>query len=123
MRETRRTFVFAMAAAAGSLASPAALLPQRPINPPPPPAPGETQPPFGQGPDNHTLDASKRALLLKNEREFRAGVERLYQLSSELRNEVEKTLTSDVLSVRAYKKTEAIERLAKELKNKAKGIS
>jgi hypothetical protein len=58
--------------------------------------------------------------LQENEREFRAGIERLYQLTSELRDEVQKTVSSDVLSVRIYKKTEQIEKLAKQLKNKAK---
>ncbi|HXN51440.1 MAG TPA: hypothetical protein VN943_05830 [Candidatus Acidoferrum sp.] len=57
----------------------------------------------------------------ENEREFRAGVERLYQLTSELRDEVQKTVTSEVLSIRMYKRTEEIEKLAKQLKSKAKG--
>jgi hypothetical protein len=48
-------------------------------------------------------------------------VERLYQLTGELRDEVLKTTTADVLSVRMYKKTEEIEKLAKQLKAKAKG--
>jgi hypothetical protein len=65
--------------------------------------------------------AAKRAMLLRNEKEFREGVERLYRLISELREEVEKTATTDVLSLRMVKKTEEIEKLAKVLKNKAKG--
>src|SRR6266851_5014959 len=51
----------------------------------------------------------------------RAAVERLYQLTSELRDEVQKTVTSDVLSIRMYKKTEEIEKLVKQIKSKAKG--
>ena len=64
--------------------------------------------------------SAKRALQ-ENEREFRAGVERLYQLTSELHDEVQKTSTNDVLSIRMYKKTEEIEKLAKQIKSKAKG--
>lgn len=121
MRKTRRFFVFALAATAGSFASPRGLLPGQRITPPPPPAPAETQLPIGAGHNAAAVDSARRALLIRNEREFRAGIEQLYQLASDLRNEVEKTITSDVLSVRTYKKTEAIEKLAKQLKNKAKG--
>jgi hypothetical protein len=53
--------------------------------------------------------------------EFREGVERLYQLTAELRQDVQQTPTSAVLSVPMVKKAEAIEKLAKQLKNKAKG--
>jgi heme oxygenase len=65
--------------------------------------------------------AAKRAILLEQEKEFREGVERLYTLTRELRDEVQKTTTTVVLSVHIYKKTEEIEKLAKQLKNKAKG--
>jgi heme oxygenase len=65
--------------------------------------------------------AAKRARLIQNEKEFREGVEHLYQLTSDLRDELQKTVTTDVLSVRMVKKTEEIEKLAKLLKNKAKG--
>ena len=80
--------------------------------------------PTGQDKDNPPgLDpqAAKKAELRRNEKEFREGVERLYQLSSELRDEVAQTPTTGVLSVRMYKKTEEIEKLAKQLKSKAKG--
>ena len=67
------------------------------------------------------MAAAKRARMQQDEKEFREGVERLYQLSGELREEVQKTATTEVLSVRMVKKTEEIEKLAKLLKNKAKG--
>ena len=117
MRETRRGFVIALTGAAGCVSiPPLALMGQRPITPPPPPAPAETQPnPVSAAPG---ADAARRALLLRNEREFRAGVEDLYRLSSALRDEVQKTATRDGFSVHIYKETEAIEKLAKRLKNK-----
>ena len=65
--------------------------------------------------------AAKRARMLQNEKEFREGVEKLHQLTTEVRDELEKTMTTDVLSVRMVKKMEEIEKLAKSLKNKAKG--
>lgn len=64
---------------------------------------------------------ARKAQLAQNEKEFREGVDRLYELSGELRDEVQKTPSSGVLSVSMYKKTEEIEKLAKRLKNKAKG--
>jgi len=60
-------------------------------------------------------------MLLQNEKEFRDGVEQLYVLVNELKEEVEKTATTDVLSVRMYKKANEIEKLAKQIKNKVKG--
>jgi hypothetical protein len=65
--------------------------------------------------------AARHAQLVRDEKEFREGVERLYQLTSELRQVVQQTPTSAVLSVPMVKKAEAIEKLAKQLKNKAKG--
>jgi len=61
-----------------------------------------------------------RARLLQNEKEFREGVERLYQLTSGLRDELQKTPTANVFSVHLVKQTEAIEKLAKRLKSQAK---
>ena len=121
MRETRRRFVLAFAAVAGCFTAPEALLfAQRRGGFPDPPQPAEKQNPAAATLDDSNRP-SPRKLLLQNEREFRAGVERLYQLASELRDEVQKTVTTEVLSLRMYKKTEEIERLAKQLKSKAKG--
>lgn len=90
--------------------------------------PGMPKPPLPAEPDQDKdspqgLDpqAAKRAQLRRNEKEFREGVERLYQLSGELRDEVTQTPSAGVLSVRMYKKTEEIEKLAKQLKAKVKG--
>lgn len=73
-------------------------------------------------PDPQGAAAAKRAALQQNEKDFREGVERLYKLTTELREVVQKTVTTDVLSVQMVKKTEEIEKLAKFLKNKAKGV-
>jgi hypothetical protein len=87
---------------------------------PKPPTPGDPQErdKNADAPDPQTVN---RTSMRQNEKEFRAGVERLYQLSSELREEMQKTPTTNVLSVRMYKKTEEIEKLAKQLKRKARG--
>jgi hypothetical protein len=80
----------------------------------------ETQnPAAGQAkPEQQT---ARRIALQKNEKEFRSGVDRLYQLASELKQEVEKLPTSEIFSVQMFKKTEEIEKLAKQLKAKARG--
>ena len=121
MRETRRRFVLALAALAGGVSARESLLfAQRRRGFPAPPEPPEKQNPATAAPDDVGHQSAKRALQ-ENEREFRAGVERLYQLTSELHDEVQKTSTNDVLSIRMYKKTEEIEKLAKQIKSKAKG--
>jgi hypothetical protein len=65
--------------------------------------------------------SAKRVALQQNEKEFRAGAERLYRLVSELKQEVDKTVTTEIFSVQMYKRTEEIEKVAKLLKSKAKG--
>jgi hypothetical protein len=124
MLETRRNFVWALAAMGGLvMAVNGRGLAQRPTqrmpSPPSPADPQEQDKKEAAGtPDSQV---AKRMQLLENEKEFRAGVARLYQLSSELQDELQKTPTQDVLSIRMYKKMEEIEKLAKQLKNRAKG--
>ena len=115
MLETRRVFVLAMAGAAGFLAAEEGrLFGQYPPTPPPPPQPAETPNPAEMHSDPRATAAARRARMQQNEKE-------LYQSTSELREEVQKTTTTEVLSVHMVKKTEGIEKLAKLLKNKAKG--
>lgn len=122
MRESRRRFFASAALLSGSFAVPKGIsFAQFPPTPPPPPKPAQVPNPAENRTDPVAVAAARRARLLQNEREFREGVERLYQLTSELRDELQKTVTTDVLSVRMVKKTEEIEKLAKLLKSKAKG--
>jgi hypothetical protein len=121
MRESRRAFVMKVATAASTLATmPTMLCAQRPIIPPPPPEPAEKGNPADVHSNPAASAAAKRALLLKNEKEFREGVERLYQFTSALRDELQKTATTDVFSLHIVKQTEEIAKLAKLLKSKAK---
>jgi hypothetical protein len=123
MNDTRRKFMIGLAA--GSILAIGAdlLFGQRHM-----PRPNlKQQPNF---PQNSIADqlgkavdpkAAKAAVLLQNEQEFRESVERLSVLVNELKEEVEKTAATDVLSVRTYKKAQEIEKLAKQIKTKAKG--
>jgi hypothetical protein len=121
MRESRRRFFVSAALLSAALVPNGISFAQFPPTPPPPPKPAETPNPAEIHSDPAAAAAAKRARLLQNEKEFREGVERLYQLASDLRDELQKTMTTDVLSIRMVKKTEEIEKLAKLLKNKAKG--
>ena len=113
-----RKLALAATLAAASLATCAAYS-QRRAPFPEPPAPARQQNPAEPGPPSSQRAA--HAQLLQNERDFRAGVDRLYQLATELREEVQKTPGAEILSVRTFKKTEEIEKLAKQLKSKSKG--
>ena len=124
MGETRRSFLMTLAAAAScSVATHGTVFRQvRNTKPfPTPPASAETQNPAEKNGTTLDSQSAKRAALKHNEREFRAGVDRLYHLASELKQEVDKTGTKEVFSVRMYKRMEEIEKVAKSLKGRAKG--
>jgi hypothetical protein len=124
MAETRRNFIFEIVATGGALT----ILPkggwaqEQNSNPgmPKRPAPGD---PLERDKNaDHTDPKTVQKVVLKqNEKEFRTGVEKLYQMTGELKEELEKTPTTEVLSVKMYKKMQEIEKLAKQLKDKAKG--
>jgi len=124
MWETRRRFLITLGAAASySIATDGSLFAQaRKNNPfPTPPESAETQNPAEAAAGNRDPQNAKRVAMQQNEKEFRADVDRLYQLASELKQEVDKTVTTEVFSVQMYKRTEEIEKVAKLLKGKAKG--
>ena len=121
MRETRRDFFANVALLSACLALSREILPaQNPPTPPPKPEPGYKPNPAEIHSNSGEAAAAGRARLLENEKEFRDGVERLYQLASGLRDELQKTPTTEVFSIHILKKTEEIEKLAKRLKSQAK---
>ena len=75
--------------------------------------PGDDDSPFPVG--------SRKAALEENEKNIKTKVEKLFQLASELKEEVEKTDSAKVLSLAMVKKAEEIEKLAKDIKTRAKG--
>jgi len=62
-----------------------------------------------------------KLILEANQKDIKKSVEKLFDLASELKDEVEKTNSVQVLSVNMLRRTEEIERLAKEIRTKAKG--
>lgn len=75
--------------------------------------PGDEDSPFPVG--------SRKAALEENEKNIKTKVEKLFQLASELKEEVEKTDSAKVLSLAMLKKAEEIEKLAKDIKTRARG--
>ena len=77
-------------------------------NPPQKPLSGQEP----QDPDNPALPNPEKKILESNDKDMKKKVEQLYQLASELKEEVEKTDSSKVLSLNLVKKAEEIEKLA-----------
>src|SRR2546423_444277 len=71
--------------------------------------------------DSHRPKFDPKLILAANQKEIKKNVEKLYDLASELKAEVEKTDSVLVLSVAMLRKTDEIERLAKEIRSRAKG--
>ena len=121
MRETRRDFFANAVLLSASLALPREIVAaQNPPTPPPKPQPGYTPNPAEIHSNPAEASAARRARLLENEKEFREGVERLYLLAASLRDDLQKTPTTEVFSIHIVKETEEIEKLAKRLKSQAK---
>jgi hypothetical protein len=81
-----------------------------------------TKPDSKSGDDDSPFPVgSRKAALEENEKSIKTKVEKLFQLASELKEEVEKTDSAKVLSLAMLKKAEEIEKLAKDIKTRAKG--
>jgi hypothetical protein len=87
------------------------------------PRASQTQRPDGSTPesDSAVLPAPAKTELEKNEKDIKQKVERLYELATELKAEVDKTDSSKVLSLVMVKKAQEIEKLAKDIAVRSKG--
>jgi hypothetical protein len=65
--------------------------------------------------------ASRKAVLEQHQKDIKKDIEKLYDLATQLKTEVEKTDATSVLSLGMVKKAEEIEKLAKQIKDHAKG--
>jgi hypothetical protein len=65
--------------------------------------------------------ASTKAVLEQRQKDIKRDIEKLYDLATQLKTEVEKTDATTVLSLGMVKKAEEIEKLAKQIKDHAKG--
>ncbi len=116
MRESRRKFIWLLAAS-GSLLGwrPRTRAAQQPSAPPRTGFPGEKEP------EAKEHKPSTKRVLEENQKDIKKSVERLYDLAAELKAEVEKTDSTEILSLRLVNKAEEIEKLARQIKNRAKG--
>ncbi|MGB2624897.1 MAG: hypothetical protein WA857_10485 [Candidatus Acidiferrum sp.] len=121
MSDTRRKFI-ALVAGAGTLAVLGAggLDGQERQQPQPRPTPPDpTQDP--NNPDALPERSPTKAILEANDKDIKKNIEKLYQLATDLKSEVEKTDSTQVLSLTLVKKAEEIEKLAHDIKTRAKG--
>jgi hypothetical protein len=63
----------------------------------------------------------KKEILEQNKKDMKKDIERLFQLASELKEEADKTDSVNTLSLALLRKTEEIEKLSRQIREKAKG--
>jgi hypothetical protein len=87
----------------------------------PPPGPTQNSPSAPFPSPNIDPRVGPKDILKQNDSQIHDNVERLYFLAAELKAEVEKTDSQNVLSLAMVQKCEQIEKYAKQIKNLAKG--
>jgi hypothetical protein len=119
MSDTRRKFlvVLAVAGALAVLRTEAKVSQSKPSGRPSPPDPTPDADESAAQPGK----SPTKVMLETNEKDIKKNIEKLYQLASDLKAEVEKTDSSQVLSLGMLKKAEEIEKLAHDIKTRAKG--
>ncbi len=119
MPNSRRSFLSSLAAT-GMIAA-LQQQPPTPIRPRAEPMPEHPQPaeklPTNPSPSGHKNDP---ATLVAHEKELRNTTDQLLIKVQEFRAKLDGTHTADVFSVDMYKATEDIEKLAKQLRSRAK---
>lgn len=122
MLEKRRNFLIASVATVASLASGsfATLGQSRRKSLPDPPTPGDPKQ-RDKLADPADPKAAQQAKVQNREWEFRDDVDKLVQMSNELREELNTTPASNVLSVKMYKRVQEIVKLAKQMESTLKG--
>ncbi len=122
MLEKRRNFLMTSITIFASLISapPAAFSQSRHRSLPDPPTPGDPkQRDKLAGPADPK--AAQQAKAQHREGEFRADVDKLVQLTNELREQLNTMPSADVLSVKMYKRVQEIAKLAKQMETTLKG--
>src|SRR5262245_3303807 len=121
MVHSRRRQLLLLGGAAGAcLAHPKMTVAQTAAGQQPNEPPG--QPGRGREPDAPPIPAAATKAFLKQRQEsIKKDVDRLFELANELKTAVEKTDATTVLSVAMIKKAEEIEKLARQIKDYAKG--
>ncbi len=118
MYESRRSLLRGMAGAVAifSIAA-SASSGQDPF----PKAPTPLQAGEDEAPANPNAKSPSKVRLEENQKDIKKDIEKLFALASQLKQQVEKTDATAVLSLAMVKKAEEIERLARQIKERAKG--
>ena len=116
MHQTRRSLLRFLPAA---LAFSALTLSAHGQDPFPPPRQHPGRP--SEDDANLPEKASTKAVLEENQKDIKKNVEKLFDLASQLKEQVEKTDSTTTLSLALVKKAEEIEKLARQIKERAKG--
>jgi hypothetical protein len=122
MLESRRSLLKTVIGAAGTLATAPWMYAafQHPQPMPSPNAPNNQNFPGGlNGPQ--VTSSNKSAPIPLNREQIAAMVQQLYKLASELKEEIEHTNLAAVFPVTFVKKAQEAEKLAKQIKDRAKG--
>lgn len=120
---SRRRLMVVLTGGAGALMVSSTLYPQpqRPsVEPLPSPNTPDPNHPWGLG-SHGERPSDRKAIDKQNQAEVKADVEKLYVLITELKEQVEKSDVNLTLSVSVVKKSHEIEKLAKHVKELAKG--
>ena len=88
-----------------------------PSKPKPHPSPDDPEAKAGPTPSKSTT----KALLEQNQKNLKKDIEKLYDLVGQLKDEIGKTDAVTVLSLSMIKKADEIEKLAKQIKDRARG--
>ena len=116
MLETRRKFLLIFGAASASFGFVVeAIALQKAQNPRP------NGQPSSSDDDNLPTKPATKAILEENDKDIKKKIEKLFDLAGDLKAEVEKTDSAKVLSLAMVKKAEEIEKLAHDIKTRARG--
>jgi hypothetical protein len=121
---SRRRLMVVLTGGAGALVASSTLYsrPQRPnVEPLPSPNTPDPNHPWALGGHDDRRAPDRKVIDKQNQAEVRADVEKLYVLITELKEQVEKSDVNLTLSVSVVKKSHEIEKLAKHVKELAKG--
>ena len=116
MRDSRRSVLRAILTVALAMTASVMTGAQDPFPKQSPLHPSEDEPN-----PNPNMKSARKILLEENQKDIKKNVEKLFDLASQLKEQVDKTDATTVLSLAMVKKAEEIEHLARQIKERAKG--
>lgn len=120
MNGSRRNCIRQLAGISGLLIWSGIAAPQMTPTARPMPSPNAPDPHAPAGLERPPMASGKTKLNPDKARQLRSDVDKLYQMTLELKNEVDSTDLNAVLPIDLMKRTEQIEKLAKHVKDEAK---